>query len=121
RALTNFASFAETSDIGPDFPRNYTGADYPDGWERWWEKSPMAYVHKVKTPTLVIHSENDYRCPIEQGEQYFAALLKNGVTAEMVRFPGESHELTRSGKPKHRFERFEIILDWHDRWLNPTD
>lgn len=121
RALTNFASFAGTSDIGPDFPRNYTGADYPDGWERWWEKSPMAYVHKVKTPTLVIHSENDYRCPIEQGEQYFAALLKNGVTAEMVRFPGESHELTRSGKPKHRFERFEIILDWHDRWLNPTD
>lgn len=117
RALTNFASFAGTSDIGAAFPFMYTGADYPDAWETWWKRSPMAYVHQVTTPTLVIHSENDFRCPIEQGEQFFTALLRNGTPTEMVRFPGESHELSRSGKPRHRKERFEAILDWHDRHL----
>lgn len=117
RALTNFTSFAGTSDIGPTFPYMYTDADYPDAWKVWWEKSPLAYAHQVSTPTLVLHSENDFRCPIEQGEQYFTALLRNGTSTEMVRFPGESHELTRSGKPKHRVERFEAILDWHQRYL----
>jgi dipeptidyl aminopeptidase/acylaminoacyl peptidase len=117
RALVSFPSFAGTSDIGATFPRSYTLADYPDGWETWWEKSPLAYVHNVTTPTLVIHSENDYRCPIEQGEQWFMALLRNGVPTEMLRFPGESHELSRSGGPKHRKERFEAILDWHGRHL----
>jgi dipeptidyl aminopeptidase/acylaminoacyl peptidase len=117
RALLNFASFGGTSDIGATFGRFYTLADYPDGWETWWEKSPIAYAHQVTTPTLVIHSENDHRCPIEQGEQWFMALLRNGVPTEMLRFPGESHELTRSGGPKHRKERFEAILDWHGRHL----
>ncbi|MEX2654286.1 MAG: S9 family peptidase [Acidimicrobiia bacterium] len=117
RALLNFVSFAGTSDIGATFPRFYTKADYPDAWETWWEKSPLAYVDQVKTPTLVIHSENDYRCPIEQGEQWFMALLRNGVPTEMLRFPDESHELTRSGGPKHRRQRFEAILDWHARHL----
>ncbi len=117
RALLNFASFGGTSDIGATFGRFYTLADYPDGWDTWWEKSPIAYVDQVTTPTLVIHSENDHRCPIEQGEQWFMALLRNGVPTEMLRFPGESHELTRSGGPKHRMERFEAILDWHGRHL----
>jgi dipeptidyl aminopeptidase/acylaminoacyl peptidase len=117
RALLSFPSFAGTSDIGATFPRFYTGADYPNGWETWWEKSPLAYVDQVSTPTLVIHSENDHRCPIEQGEQWFMALLRNGVPTEMLRFPGESHELTRSGGPAHRRERFEAILDWHGRHL----
>ena len=118
RALTNWASFSGTSDIGGNFPQMYTLADYPD-WETWWRMSPLAYAHQVKTPTLVIHSESDFRCPIEQGEQYFMALLRNGTTAEMLRFPEESHELSRSGKPKHRKERFEAIIDWHRRHLMP--
>jgi dipeptidyl aminopeptidase/acylaminoacyl peptidase len=116
RALTNFVSFAGTSDIGGTFPYYYTRANYPD-WDTWWAKSPLAYVDRVSTPTLVLHSENDFRCPIEQGEQYFMALLRNGTPTEMVRFPGEGHELTRSGKPKHRKERFDIVLDWHSRHL----
>ncbi len=67
---------------------------------------------------LVLHSESDLRTPIEQGEQLFAALKHAGVETEMVRFPaGEGHELSRSGKPKHRQERFEIILEWHSRFL----
>ncbi|MCI0678170.1 MAG: S9 family peptidase [Actinobacteria bacterium] len=117
RALVNWASFAGTSDIGGSFPYLYTKAAYPDAWETWWRLSPLAHAHKVKTPTLIIHSEDDFRCPIEQGEQYLMALLRNGTPAEMVRFPGESHELSRSGKPRHRKERFEAILDWHARHL----
>lgn len=117
RALLSFTSFAGTSDIGATFPRAYLKDDYPNGWETWWEKSPLAYVDQVTTPTLVLHSENDHRCPIEQAEQWFMALLRNGVPTEFLRFPGESHELSRSGGVKHRVERFEAILDWHGRHL----
>lgn len=66
----------------------------------------------MTTPTLVIHSEEDFRCPIEQAEQYFDGLLRGGVEAEFVRFPGEGHEMSRGGSPRHREERFEIILEW---------
>lgn len=117
RALLSFPSFAGTSDIGPTFPLHYTGVDYPEGWSRWWEASPLAVADRVRTPTLIIHAENDFRCPIEQAEQLFTALLRNGTEVELVRFPGEGHELSRSGKPRHRRERFEAILAWHDRHL----
>lgn len=117
RALLSFQSFAGTSDIGATFPRAYLKDDYPGAWKTWWEKSPLAYVDQVATPTLVLHSENDHRCPIEQAEQWFMALLRNGVPTEFLRFPGESHELSRSGGVAHRVERFEAILDWHGRYL----
>lgn len=117
RALLDWTSFAGTSDIGGVFPENYTEAAYPEAWETWWRLSPMSVVHQVTTPTLVLHSEDDFRCPIEQAEQYFMALLRNGTPAEFLRFPGEGHEMSRSGKPQHRKERFEAILDWHQRHL----
>jgi dipeptidyl aminopeptidase/acylaminoacyl peptidase len=75
--------------------------------------SPLAQAHLIETPTLIIHSEDDHRCPIEQAEQLFMALLRNGTPAEFLRFPGEGHEMSRSGSPRHRLERFEAILDWH--------
>jgi dipeptidyl aminopeptidase/acylaminoacyl peptidase len=114
RALTSFPSFNGTSDIAPQFGLNYLGTRelLPN-----WEKSPLAFASDIMTPTLIIHSEDDYRCPIEQGEQLLLALWMNGVDAEMLRFPGEGHELSRSGKPKHRLERFQAILDWHNRYL----
>lgn len=117
RALISWASFSGTSDIGGVFPHNYLDDEYPDAWDTWWEKGPLSTVHNATTPTLVIHSEDDWRCPIEQAEQYFMGLVRNGTTAEFLRFPGEGHELSRSGKPKHRMERFEAILDWHNRHL----
>ena len=117
RGLLSYNSFAGTSDIGGSFPRYYTGADFGDGWDVWWDKSPLSRAHNTTTPTLVLHSENDFRCPIEQAEQYFMTLLRAGVTTEFLRFPGEGHEMSRSGKPKHRVERFRAILDWHDRHL----
>lgn len=117
RALLSWNSFAGTSDIGGTFPYSYSRARYPEGWERWWELSPLSLAHNVVTPTLIIHAENDFRCPIEQAEQYFMALLRNGTTTEFLRFPDEGHEMSRSGSPLHRKERFEAILDWHRRHL----
>lgn len=117
RGLYAFPSFAGTSDIGPRFPRLYLGDLEPGDVESLWKASPLAVAHRVRTPSLIIHSEADHRCPIEQGEQLFAVLVRQGVEAEMLRFPGGSHELSRSGKPRHRRERFEAILDWHRRHL----
>ncbi len=117
RALTTWPSFFGTADIGPWFAQMYLEANLPDGFETLAVASPLARAHRITTPTLVLHSEEDWRCPIEQGEQLFTLLQYLGVETEMVRFPGESHELSRSGKPKHRQERFEIILDWHARYL----
>ncbi len=110
-------SFAGTSDIAETFSLAYYESSPPEGWDVLWEKSPLALAHQVTTPTLIIHSENDFRCPIEQAEQYFLALLRAGTPVEMLRFPGEGHEMSRSGKPRHRQERFEAVLDWHARYL----
>lgn len=118
RALLSWTSFSGTSDIGGVFAENYLRQSYPESWEMLWEYGPLAHAHKVTTPTLILHSEDDHRCPIEQAEQYFMALLRNGTPTELLRFPGEGHEMSRSGKPKHRKERFEAILDWHQRYLS---
>ena len=76
------------------------------------EQSPMTHVADVTTPTLVIHSETDWRTPVEQGQRWFTALKSRGVHAELLLFPAESHELSRSGRPRHRQQRFEHILRW---------
>jgi dipeptidyl aminopeptidase/acylaminoacyl peptidase len=121
RALLSWVSFAGTSDIGPTFGRFYLNADPPGGSERLWEVSPLATADRITTPTLIIQSEQDHRCPIEQAEQFFTILLRQGVDTEFIRFPGEGHELSRSGKPRHRRERFECILEWHRRHLAARD
>jgi dipeptidyl aminopeptidase/acylaminoacyl peptidase len=120
RGLYAFTSFAGTSDIGYWFGPEYLGDLGYDNWDRLWAASPLSRAHEITTPCLVIHSEDDFRCPIEQGEQLFAILLERGVEAEMLRFPGSSHELSRSGKPVYRRERFIAILDWHRRHLGVT-
>jgi len=118
RGLYSFLSFAGTSDIGTVFEGFYIGVEVEDRMEALWAASPLRHADRITTPTLVLHSEHDWRCPIEQAEQLFAVLKSNKVEAEMVRFPAEEgHELSRQGKPRHRVERFEIILDWHDRHL----
>ena len=106
-------AFVGTSDIGSFFSDEYTGTDP----QRMREQSPQAVVGQVTTPTLVIHSEDDLRCPLGQGERYYAALKRNGVDAELLIFPGENHELSRSGRPRHRLQRFDAVLDWWARHL----
>ncbi|CAA9294668.1 MAG: Acylamino-acid-releasing enzyme [uncultured Friedmanniella sp.] len=107
--------FIGTSDIGTYFAQQYTGAD-PEQRRR---QSPQALVHQVRTPTLVVHSEDDLRCPLSQAQRYHLGLVEAGVETELLVFPGEDHELSRSGRPRHRLQRFEAILDWWDRYL-PT-
>jgi dipeptidyl aminopeptidase/acylaminoacyl peptidase len=117
RGLLQWESFSGTSDIGPYFDRMFLGTSLLEGAEVHHAASPVRTAGRITTPTLIVHSENDWRCPPEQGEQLFVALKRAGVATEMVRFPGEGHELSRSGTPKHRVERFEAILDWHARYL----
>jgi dipeptidyl aminopeptidase/acylaminoacyl peptidase len=121
RGLYSYSSFSGTSDIGLRFPRMYLGDREYGNWERLWAASPLARAHRITTPCLIVHSEGDARCPIEQGEQLFAALVANQIDVEMLRFPGASHELSRSGKPRWRRARFQAILDWHARHLGPGD
>ncbi|HWI32285.1 MAG TPA: S9 family peptidase [Microbacterium sp.] len=113
RGFLDPVSFQGTSDIGSFFGDEYVGAD-AGALQR---QSPMAAAAQVRTPTLVIHSELDLRCPLEQATRYYSALKRNGVEAELLVFPGEDHELTRSGQPRHRLQRFDAVLDWWARKL----
>lgn len=120
RAVNNLVSMYGTSDISPRFPEAQMGESLWDNFDAYWKRSPLAYAPRVTTPVLILHSENDLRCPIEQAEQYFLNLKRLGKETEFVRFPDESHELSRSGKPRHRLERFQIILEWFHRYLQPA-
>ncbi len=81
------------------------------------QMSPWTYAKEIETPLLILHSEQDLRCNIEQAEQLFTTLRLLKKDVEMVRFPVESHELSRSGNPVHRVQRFELLLEWFDRHL----
>ncbi|MDP6714187.1 MAG: prolyl oligopeptidase family serine peptidase, partial [SAR202 cluster bacterium] len=85
--------------------------------DNYLSQSPLKAIGNAKTPTLVIHSENDMRCPIEQGEQVFVALKRLGVDTEFIRFPEESHGLSRGGRTDRRVARLNHILRWFDRYL----
>jgi dipeptidyl aminopeptidase/acylaminoacyl peptidase len=118
RGLYSWPSFHGTSDIGPWFTRIYLGTDMARDPAVVWEASPLARVGTIETPTLIVHSAGDRRTPLEQADQLFVRLLQSGVDTEMLVFPdNEGHELSRSGTPRHRQQRFEAILDWHDRHL----
>lgn len=118
RGFLDPVSFVGSSDIGWFFGLAYLGDnDTPEAATALATQSPMAHVGQVRTPTLVIHSENDWRCPVEQGQRWFVELKRRGVPAELLLFPGEGHELTRSGRPRHRVARFEHVLDWWARHL----
>jgi dienelactone hydrolase len=84
-------------------------------------QSALASAGAITTPTLVIHSEEDWRCPVEQGARLYVELKRRGVPSELLLFPGEGHELSRSGRPRHRLARFEHILRWWARWLPTTE
>lgn len=116
RCISNMTSMYGTDDISLASLDLELGSPW-EQQERYWELSPLKYVANVKTPCLIVHSENDYRCPMEQGEQWFMALKRLGVPTKFVRFPGESHGLSRNGGPKHRVERLEHTLAWFDEYL----
>lgn len=113
RGFLDPETFFGTSDIGSFFGLEYVG-ETP---EQVAAQSPQAVVGQVTTPTLLLHSELDLRCPLSQAERYYSALKRHGVETELVVFPGENHELSRAGRPRHRRQRFEVILDWLQRYL----
>ena len=116
RAVNNAHSFFGTSDTGYQWDEIWHGTPWKE-WENLIRQSPITYAGNIKTPTLVVHNEEDHRCLIEQGEQMFAALKKLGVETEFIRYPGESHGMSRGGKPWHRIHRLKSIVEWFERKL----
>lgn len=117
RSISNWISKFCTTDIGYYFVDDQNGGTPWSNQEKLWWHSPLKYADKVKTPTLFIHSEEDYRCWLAEGLQMFTALKYHGVEARLCMFRGENHELSRSGKPKHRLRRLREITNWFDRYL----
>ncbi len=112
RSITNWLSFYGTSDIGFSWIHIETGGTPWEDSDKLWNQSPMKYVADVTTPLLILHSEEDHRCPIEQAEQFFTALRVLGQDVSFIRFPEEGHDLSRSGRPDRRLQRLEAILEW---------
>ncbi|MGP1375968.1 MAG: alpha/beta hydrolase family protein [Bulleidia sp.] len=114
RSISNWISMSFIADIGPYFGFDQCGIKSPFDFETQWRFSPLRYAQSAKTPTLFIHSDEDYRCPLDQGMQMMQALTVQGVETRMVVFHGENHELSRSGKPQHRIRRLEEMTGWFD-------
>jgi dipeptidyl aminopeptidase/acylaminoacyl peptidase len=117
RSTSNRLSFLGTSDIGPEATKSETSDGSWTGVDVTWQRSPLAHVENVTTPLLILHSDEDHRCPLEQAEQLFAALRWLGREVEMVIFEGESHGLSNSGRPGNRIERLRRIQGWFEKHL----
>ncbi|WP_433237057.1 S9 family peptidase [Streptosporangium sp. CA-135522] len=107
--VSDLASMAGTSDAGY-FLKMYECGDIAG-------QSPMTHVARVTTPTLILHGENDDRCPVGQAEQWFAALRERGVPVRLVRYPGGSHLFILNGRPSHRVDYNERIVAWLEQWI----
>lgn len=112
RSISNWISFYGASDVGPLFVESQLGGDIFSNHEALWRMSPLAYAQNVKTPLLLIHSENDLRCPMEQSEQFYTNVKRHGGEVELFRVPNASHGLSRNGKPKLRVARLHAIFDF---------
>ena len=117
RSISSWLSFSNTSDIGYFFNADQTGATAWEDHEKLWEHSPLKYAGQVTTPTLFLHSDEDTRCWMAEGIQMFYALKNFGVPSRLVLFHKETHELSRSGRPKSRIRRNEEILNWMKKYL----
>lgn len=117
RSVSNLVSMSGSSDF-PLIPDVYWEGNFWDRPEALWAQSPIQYMGKVKTPTLIIHSEGDLRCNIEQGEQVFTLLQYLGVPSRFVRYPSStSHGMSRSGPADLRIHRLQQILGWYAKYL----
>ncbi len=117
RSVVNFISDEGTRDGAYGHKQDF-GGDLFEKFDLYWERSPLRYAKNVRTPILILHSENDHRVPLEQAEQWFRALRHFGANAEFVIFPRENHNLTRTGEPKHLVESLNWQLYWFDRYLD---
>ncbi|HEX4214681.1 MAG TPA: S9 family peptidase [Candidatus Dormibacteraeota bacterium] len=116
RSICNLVTQYTEDDI-PTWNQEEMGRlNWPDP-DELWRRSPLRYVEAIRTPLLLLHNEMDLRCPISQADQLFGALHMLGREVQMVRFPGESHDLSRSGRPDRRVERLRRIAGWFERHL----
>ena len=116
RACNDLIALDMSCDIATAF-RTWVGKSSLEDPDEWRRQSPITYVNDITTPMLILHSEEDLRCPIAQADSLFSSLRLLGRDVEMVRFAGESHELSRSGAPRHRIQRMDVMLEWFDRYL----
>ncbi|MGC9333065.1 MAG: S9 family peptidase [Anaerolineae bacterium] len=120
RGVYDLISFYSTSDIPLLTEWEFDAVPWQDP-ELLWKYSPLAYAEGIHTPLLLIHSENDFRAPIPAAEGLFVALRRLKRPVQMVRYPRDGHELSRSGEPKHRVDRLERIADWFDQYTKTTE
>ncbi|MCK5671399.1 S9 family peptidase, partial [Candidatus Bathyarchaeota archaeon] len=117
RSTCNRYSHHGYSDFGFNHgPSGNMGYPWKDE-DKLLSQSPLRYAKNVKTPLLFIHSENDLRCPVQQAEEFFVALMERCRDAGVAVWVDEVQKLSRSGKPKHREERFRHIMRWFDKYL----
>ena len=117
RSICNWVSFRGVSDIGYYFTDWQIQAEFGD-IDKMWHHSPIKYVDAINTPLLILHSERDFRCPIEQGEQLYIALKYQKKETQFVRFPEADHNLSRTGKPNLRIERLTHLTDWFEKYMD---
>ncbi len=118
RGVYNMLSFSGTTDI-VSFTSNEMGVEPWEDAAFLWENSPLAHAHKIKTPMLLLHSENDFRVPISEGEQMYTYIRRTGGTVKLIRFPREGHDMTRTGEPEHRISSLTHIINWFDTYCYP--
>jgi len=116
RSVNNIVTEGYSSDFAISF-RMEMGVTHLDDPEELARMSPITYVRDIETPMLIVHSEDDWRCHISQAEELFVALRWLGKPVEFLRFPAESHELSRSGSPTHRIQRQEALMEFFDKYL----
>ena len=116
RCVSEWASFYYSADFTLFTPTWFRKPPFEDSQESS-ERSPVTYASRITTPLMIVHSEEDWRTPIGQGEAMFRALKQQKKVAVMVRFPGENHELSRSGTPSRRIQRLQHYHKWFDKWL----
>lgn len=116
RSISNFISFWGNADVGFNSVTDKNGGDIYHALDLLWEQSPLKYAPHAVTPTLFLHSDEDYRCPLEQGVQMYTAVTLTGTDTRLVVFHGENHSLSRAGKPSNRIRRLEEMLRWFDRY-----
>ncbi|MBT2290534.1 S9 family peptidase [Paenibacillus albidus] len=117
RCISNWLSFYGLSDIGISYTEGIVGGNPAENPGLLWSKSPLAHARRVETPLLILHGENDYRCPITQAEEFYTALKRLGKTTRLIRYPGSGHSLLKSGKPSFRVDSFEQVNAWFQQNL----
>ncbi len=119
RSVVNRMSAMGTSDLGYHRVEQFGGVYWWDDPTPYLNQSPLLHASRINTPLLIEHQEGDLRCPIDQGEQLYAALKLQKKAVKFVRYPGEYHEMSRSGKPWHRVHRMATNAEWMDAHLRP--